>query len=102
MQGRMRLKFLFVAFVGKFRESTSLAAPSTGIITGREVRILRRSFLHFSLLLSGRIIFAGHGRKLPRGSPMASGVEPLLFLKTSIARSIYNRMAGLELRAYHD
>jgi hypothetical protein len=30
---------------------------------------------------------------------MASGVEPLVFLKTSIARSIYNRMAGLKLRA---
>ena len=30
---------------------------------------------------------------------MASGVEPLVFLKTSIARSIYNRMAGLQLRA---
>jgi hypothetical protein len=43
--------------------------------------------------------FAGHGRKLRRGSLTASGVEPLVSLKTSIACSIYNRMAGLELRA---
>ena len=43
--------------------------------------------------------FAGRGRKLRKGSPMATGVEALVFLKTSIACSIYNRMAGLELRA---
>jgi hypothetical protein len=29
--------------------------------------------------------FAGRGRKLRRGSPTASGVEPLMFLETSVA-----------------
>jgi len=52
----MRLKLPFVAFVGNFRESTPLAAPSTASLRGGRGKDIAATFLHFSPLLSERII----------------------------------------------
>jgi hypothetical protein len=61
-----------------------------------EVRILRRLFLRFPLLLSGRIILQVMVGNYEEDHQWLQEVEPLVFLNTSIARSTYNRMAGLE------